>query len=212
MAEQQERRSVAERREQLIDAAISVLASEGIGAATTRRITDEAGLALGAFHYAFRNKDDLLEAVMERLSRGVEEVLERSVLEPSQSLEGFGETLARTYWGFVEQTTKMQLAQYELVVHAMRDEGLKPLAQAQHDRMNASLERALGDQPDIAHHPQRRDLATYILSVLDGLILRRIVEGDPQAAERRLELFIATFPAIAAQLRNHTANPTAHTA
>ncbi len=212
MAEQQERRSVAERREQLIDAAISVLASEGIGAATTRRITDEAGLALGAFHYAFRNKDDLLEAVMERLSRSVEEVLERSVLEPSQSLERFGETLARTYWGFVEQTTQMQLAQYELTVHAMRDEGLRPLAQAQYDRMNASLELALDDHPAIADHPQRRDLASYILAVLDGLILRRIVEDDPQAAERRLELFIGTFPVIASQLRGHSSNPTARSA
>lgn len=207
MAEQQERRSVAERREQLIDAAISVLASEGIGAATTRRITDEAGLALGAFHYAFRNKDDLLEAVMERLSRGVEEVLEGSVLEPSQSLERFGETLARTFWNYVEQTPQLQLAQYELTVHAMRDAGLRPLAELQYERLSVALERALQDHPDLVEHPRRRDVANYLLAALDGLILRRIIEGDVAAAERRLELFISTLPALAAGLRGHNSNP-----
>src|SRR5690625_5306940 len=82
MVEQQERRSVAERREQLIDAAINVLAREGMDAATTRRITDEAGLALGAFHYAFRNKDDLLQAVIERISHGIERTLQNTIVEP----------------------------------------------------------------------------------------------------------------------------------
>jgi AcrR family transcriptional regulator len=64
---QRTRRTVDERRAELVDATLGILASEGLGAATTRRITEEAGLALGAFHYAFRSKDELLRAVIERL-------------------------------------------------------------------------------------------------------------------------------------------------
>jgi len=201
MVEQQERRSVGERREQLIDSAISVLTTEGFGAATTRRITDEAGLALGAFHYAFRNKDDLLEAVLERLSHGIQDVLQRSIREPDQSLEEFGEQIARSFWSFVEQTPQLQLAQYELTVHALRDDHLRPLAQLQYRRLNEALEQVLDDHPEIDDSGHLRDIASYIVSVMDGLILQRIVEDDPEAARRRLELFIATLPAVTEQLR-----------
>ena len=156
MGEQQERRSVGERREQLIDAAIAVLAREGIGAATTRRITDEAGLALGAFHYAFRNKDDLLRAVIERLSKGVETVLQQSILEPNTPLVTFGEQVIRSFWAFVEETTELQLAQYELTVHALRDPELRPLAQLQYQRLTEAVELVLEDHPDVPDGPIRR--------------------------------------------------------
>ncbi len=202
MVEQQERRSVAERREQLIDAAIDVLAREGIGAATTRRITDEAGLALGAFHYAFRNKDDLLEAVIDRISRGVENALQSTIVEPNQSLEEFGAQLTRSYWSFIEQTSDLQLAQYELTVHALRHEDLRPLAQLQYQRLSEAVELVLADHPDLHDVEQRRDIASYLVAAMDGLILHRIVEGDADAARRRLELFLATLPLVADALRD----------
>jgi AcrR family transcriptional regulator len=212
MAEQQERRSVAERREQLIDSAITVLTNEGIGAATTRRITDEAGLALGAFHYAFRNKDDLLEAVLERLSSEVERVLQRSILEPQQSLEAFGEAIARNVWDFVEETPELQLAQYELTVHALRDDRLRPLARKQYERVHEALELVLEDHPEVTEGSHHRDIAGYVISVMDGLILQRIVEDDPAAGRRRLELFIATLPAVAEQVRDGVPAAVANTA
>ena len=196
MGEQQPRRSVGERREQLIDAAIAVLAREGIGAATTRRITDEAGLALGAFHYAFRNKDDLLRAVIDRLSFGIEEVLQQAILEPDTSLREFGEQIIRSYWRFVEETTELQLAQYELTVHALRDPELRPLAELQYQRLNEAVELVLEDHPDMPGGPIRQDLASYLVSVMDGLVLHRVVQDDRAAAERRLELFVAALPAL----------------
>src|SRR5690606_15625560 len=58
-----DRRSVEERRAQLVQAATEVISRDGLGRATTRRITDHADLALGAFHYAFRSKEELLGAV-----------------------------------------------------------------------------------------------------------------------------------------------------
>jgi len=64
-----ERRSAEQRREQLLDAAVAVIAEHGLERATTRAITDRAGLALGAFHYVFDSKDELLEAVAERVAR-----------------------------------------------------------------------------------------------------------------------------------------------
>lgn len=193
---QQSRRSVEERRVQLIDAAIDVLARDGIGAATTRRITDEAGLALGAFHYAFASKDELLHAVIDRFSTGIESVLQDAILAPNASLEDLGDQLIRGYWRFVEETPQLQLAQYELTVYALRDPGLRPLAELQLRRMTEAVELVLEDHPLVPAGEVRHDLASYLAAVLHGLILSRVIENDPAAAQRRLELLLGTLPAL----------------
>ena len=48
------------RRAQLIAAATRVVAREGVAAATTRRIAQEAGVPHGLVHYWFSGKDELL--------------------------------------------------------------------------------------------------------------------------------------------------------
>ena len=58
------RMSAQARREQLVEAAIAVMSREGLDRATTRRIADEAGVPNGAFHYAFRDKNELLTHVV----------------------------------------------------------------------------------------------------------------------------------------------------
>ena len=47
--------SAQARREQFVEAAISVMSKEGLDRATTRRIAEEAGAPNGAFNYAFRD-------------------------------------------------------------------------------------------------------------------------------------------------------------
>lgn len=61
-----EHRPAAERREQLLDAAVDVMRSGGIRAATTRAVAKRAGLPQGAFHYCFRSKDELFAALLAR--------------------------------------------------------------------------------------------------------------------------------------------------
>lgn len=53
-------------REKIVDAAARLIRSDGLGSATTRRIAEEAGIALPVLHYCFNSKDALLEAVFER--------------------------------------------------------------------------------------------------------------------------------------------------
>lgn len=61
-----EHRPAAERREQLLDAAVEVMRAGGVAAATTRAVAERAGLPQGAFHYCFRSKDELFAALLER--------------------------------------------------------------------------------------------------------------------------------------------------
>ncbi|MBF6214732.1 TetR family transcriptional regulator [Nocardia puris] len=49
-----------QRRRLLVDAAFTVMARDGVAAASTRAICAEAGMPQSAFHYVFRSKEELL--------------------------------------------------------------------------------------------------------------------------------------------------------
>jgi AcrR family transcriptional regulator len=56
------------RRQQFIDAAVKVIARDGVDGATTRRIAEEAKAPLATLHYCFQTKENLLWAVFEQLA------------------------------------------------------------------------------------------------------------------------------------------------
>lgn len=91
---------VAERRRQLAQAALRVLVRDGVAAASTRRIAEEAGMAQGAFHYCFRSKQELLHEVIQDINReevnAVAAALEEGGLRGVARAEGPGGLPGRT--------------------------------------------------------------------------------------------------------------------
>jgi TetR/AcrR family transcriptional repressor of bet genes len=61
-----------ERRAQIVDALLAVMAREGYAHATTARIAAEAGLAPGLVHYHFGSKEEILVAAITELVLRVE--------------------------------------------------------------------------------------------------------------------------------------------
>lgn len=57
----------AERRQQIVDATWRIIAERGFAATTTRDISSELGMALGAIHHYFPTKDALLLASYEHV-------------------------------------------------------------------------------------------------------------------------------------------------
>lgn len=57
-----------ERRNQLIDTALSVFAEKGLEGATVKELSKAAGVAQGLMYHYFRSKEDLLKAIHERHS------------------------------------------------------------------------------------------------------------------------------------------------
>jgi AcrR family transcriptional regulator len=53
--------------------------------ATTRRIAEEAGVPHGAFHYPFRDRNELLTSVVRAVTLRVEQVL-RDAVDPARGL------------------------------------------------------------------------------------------------------------------------------
>ena len=63
-----DRLPMAERRAQLVRAALTVASRDGIEAATVRAIAAEAGVSLGVVHYCFEDKNELLREVGEAVA------------------------------------------------------------------------------------------------------------------------------------------------
>ena len=59
-----------QRRQELINATISVVAAHGYSETTVSRVAKEAGLSLGLMHFYFKSKDQLLLATLERAVGG----------------------------------------------------------------------------------------------------------------------------------------------
>src|SRR4051812_28503185 len=57
----------AERRAQILDAMYEVIAENGLAGASVTDIAEAAGVARGALHYFFANKDELESSLMRRL-------------------------------------------------------------------------------------------------------------------------------------------------
>lgn len=203
-----ERRSAEHRREQLLDAAVAVIAEQGLARATTRAITDRAGLALGAFHYVFESKDELLEAVAQRVVHDIDASL-TDTMDPGPAdaeADLVGEELIvaqlRSFllraWRAFERSRSLHLAQYELTLHALRDPERHHLAVQQYALLVSRVSELVHGRSDTVSGDAERELSRFVVATLDGLLLQWLVQQDDSAAEGRLRRYLDVLPAVVA--------------
>ncbi|MCX2180733.1 TetR family transcriptional regulator [Streptomyces sp. SKN60] len=179
----------AERRRQLVEAAVRVMARDGVGRATTRAICAEAEVSLSVFHYCFDSKQELLEAAIGSITGNyVARVM--SAVEPRATLRETVRGALGTYWEHVRAHPAEHMLTYELTQYALREEGFEHLARAQYEQYVASAAvlvgqvcAVLGVTPKVPVELVARVLAATI----DGLTLQYLVLGDEQAAEALLD-------------------------
>lgn len=186
--------SAEARRQQFITAAIEVMSARGLDHATTRSIATHAGAPQAALHYAFRDKNELLAAVVMEVGAQVERVL-RDAVQPEKGLIAAIRDGLNAYWEHVAGDDGLQLLQYELTIFSRRTPGYEWLAEAQYARYAAVVEEvfraALDHEPD----PPAIDLAElsrFMVAVVDGLIIQYQVHHDAGQARTGLDLAIRT--------------------
>ena len=186
------RLSVDERREQFVRAAIAVMSSEGLDRATTRRIADAAGAPQAALHYAFRDKEELLVAVVGEVTAEVERIL-RGAVDPALGLEAAVQSASSAFWQHVVGDDGLQLMQYELSIHCRRTPGLEWLAEWQYNRyvMVAQdvFQAAAEADPEVGDVDVAA-LSRFIVAATDGLILQYEVHHDRALAQRDAALAV----------------------
>ena len=55
------------RREQIAEAALAIVVEHGIGAVTVRRVAEAVGISAAALYRHYKNKGDILAAILEEV-------------------------------------------------------------------------------------------------------------------------------------------------
>lgn len=181
------------KRQELIDAAIRVIAREGVHSATTRRIAEEANLPLGTMHYWFSGKDDLLEevitAVLDKLNTAVSE----SNTEHSSDT-GMLDAL-RAAWQVVEADVPgAQLALYELTALSLRTPAMSELARKQYAMYRDTAARATDswhEQHGGALPGGPETLAQLVAALFDGMTLAWLADPEGSRPDEVFQLLSA---------------------
>lgn len=182
--------AASDRRAELLEAAIRVMARDGVAKATTRAIVNEADMTLGAFHYCFESRAQLLELVTETLTeRYVAEV--RGLFAPHKQIRDSVLDSLHAFWkGFEANPGEHQIS-YELTQYALRNAGFENVAKRQYEiflRAFASLLELAADSAGIEWTVPVPVLARYVQSVIDGLNVSWLVDRNSDDCQAALEL------------------------
>jgi AcrR family transcriptional regulator len=190
---------VDERREQFVKAAIEVMAREGLDRATTRRIAEQAGSPQAAFHYAFRDKNELLAAVIGAVTEQVEQVL-RDAVTPERGLAAAIADAVHAFWALVVGDDGLQLMQYELMIYCRRNPGYEWLASWQYTRYCSCAEEVLRSALAYEAAPPSIDLAAlvrFLVAAIDGLVIQYEVHHEIEQSRIDVENVITCTTALA---------------
>jgi AcrR family transcriptional regulator len=170
------RMAPAERREEILNATVSVMLNKGMAATTVRDVADRMGTSSGLIHHYFASMDDLLAAAFDRAA-GQDLGVTRSAMatrsSPLERLAAFFATYARA-----EQTWAFQLW-----LDAWAEAARRPAVRATSQRLNVAWQRLLVET--ITDGVRRGEMtcrdpegaAWRILSLLDGLALQVVAHS-----------------------------------
>ncbi|MBX3220679.1 MAG: TetR/AcrR family transcriptional regulator [Labilithrix sp.] len=170
-------------REQVLDAAIRVLAKQGIANTSVQDIADAAGLSKGAVHYHFESKEELLERVLDRCCEAVEARIRAVFAQEGLPLERIHRALAEM-WAVRRDGVREMRVLSELHSLSRQNKRIKKacgeaLQRACRQMIDTGLEHlvAMGLRPKVPVEVIPR----LIIATLDGLSLQQ--EIDPVSPE-----------------------------
>ena len=187
------------RQEEIIAAAVRVLARDGLAETTTRKIAAEAGVNQAMLRYYFGSKDDLLFAVLQEMMRLTREIV-RAVASTSGSIrQAIAESL-RAFWAHVEAAPELQVMQYELTLYALRHPDSAWLAREQYDGYCAVVQTLFEETYAATQQPcalPLAELARFGVGGLDGMILQFVSDRNGERSRRDLDHLIDAVIALA---------------
>jgi AcrR family transcriptional regulator len=179
------------RREKIIDAAVEVIASEGLARATTRRIAERADAPLGSLHYCFRNKDELIESVLARAVATMEASFEE--IHPEEGFEATLRASVAAYWQWIQRDLGLHLALFELLIWTIRrGEHGNNLSRDANEPfgghlIRSALERA-AERDGFTPAVSIDETVRFLLHRFDGLVFEFAESRDVAGCQRQTEL------------------------
>lgn len=177
-----------ESRQQVLDAALQVVARRGLSATSVQDIADEAGLSKGSVHYHFESKDDLLEHVLAYACGRVEDQVRAAFEAPGSPVEKVRAAVV-TMWGLRRDGAPEIRVMMELFAQVQQSPRMRKalgdqLRRARAQILDVGLKSlvAMGLKPKVSIEMIPR----LLLAALDGLAIHHTV--DPVSPEEEAEL------------------------
>ena len=190
----------AQRREQLLDAAVEVLVREGLAELTLRDVATEAGVRLSTLQYIFPSRSELVSQLTQR-------VLARAGREQfATGSEGLAVELRRVVdWyaaDFLADPAILELVRYEVLTAARRDHG-DGSSRLPEDwpRMSALIPARLEEicaRADEEYDLSLAQLARMWTPGLIGLIFQLLLDSDLARFHRDGDFLVDTLVGLAA--------------
>jgi AcrR family transcriptional regulator len=197
------------RRQELIDAAFTVMARDGVAAASTRAITAEAHAPLSAFHYCFRSKQELLQELTTTVVSDL--VREASqALQPGANLQDALRDGMRRLWSTAARHPDQQLVLYELTCLSLRDPALAGLGTWQYNCYFEAAAKFLQDLAAAAGTKWRLPIpvvSRMFVTFIDGLTLGWLADHNDEQVLDALDGFAGQLAAFAEPTGNPVVEP-----
>jgi AcrR family transcriptional regulator len=188
-----------EHRSAIVAATIRLMVREGIGAASTRRVAGEAGVAQATIHYVFGTKTELYRAVLEAVTSNLVRAVEAG-LAPHPHWTEDVDVASRAVWEVVEADRSTALLLVELTAYALRDPDLRDLAEGLYDSYHQLAQNAVRVLVERSNQELRipvDEVAQLVVAGLNGLVLSFLVHGDRERGRRDLENLVDSLTAVA---------------
>jgi AcrR family transcriptional regulator len=172
------------RREQLLDAAIGLVASKGYEATTVRDIAAAADVATGTIAYWFASRDELLRAALveaaRRFGRRLDDALANAATPLSELIAHAEVATPRT-----EADVATQMVWIEFWRQAQRDPELRALHERMYDSWRERIAASVrtGVEAGAFRPVDADDWARRFVALVDGLALHVLLHPGTLTAD-----------------------------
>jgi Transcriptional regulator len=179
-------------RERILEAARATLAAHGPDGFTTRRVAQRADISHGMVHYHFKDKRDLILALLVQARRDWIQPLEELVDGPGPAESRMRAVIA---WMAQPATADVMRVHMSIYVFALADELIRELYAAEYARWRApfvTLYRQLGKELGI-ENLDAKSVGEAFASAADGLVQQQVIDPGLPTARMLRRLFEATM-------------------
>jgi AcrR family transcriptional regulator len=177
--ERTKRPSREETRTRLLDAAAMVFIERGIGAASVEEIAEAAGFSRGAVYSNFADKDELVLALLQRMSQESVAEIEQLMADHPDPDDYVRATQAMLRPAGRRDGHHHPVLSTELVLYSLRNPAARPLLKERLDRAQDAIWRVIErNATSLGLNPadNRRALAAMINAMDDGFGLHAIID------------------------------------
>lgn len=180
------------RRAQIVEAAVAIIAEQGLHRLSLSAIEQRAGMSRGQLTYYFAAKEDILLAVFDHMIEMMQSRKKAGEGPPGLALPPAGWGRLRAFLSFFLLTPpslpEFHALQYAFLSEASHRDDYKRRLAALYEEWRSGMAR---DMTESMALPDARAFATFVQAILHGLAMQRFADPAAFDAERMLDLTLS---------------------